>query len=482
MIFHSLDFLAFFAVVVAIYWRLPHRKQNLLLLAASYVFYGWVHPWFVLLMLTSTTVDYWAAQRMEDDPARRRAYLYASLGVNLGMLGVFKYFNFFVENVQDVLAALGLTVSAPTLRLVLPAGISFYTFQALSYTVDVYRGEMKARRNAVDFALFVAFFPHLVAGPIMRASNLLVQVERERTWDGCRARDAVLLIVWGFLKKLVVADNVGLIANRVFAHRDPSFEMLWAGVFAFGLQIYADFSAYSDIARGTARWFGFDLVLNFNHPYIARSPADFWRRWHISLSTWFRDYVYIPLGGNRNGPVQRQVNLLATFLISGLWHGASWNFVLWGLYHGTLVVVTRAIGAAWRLPERWPGPLAILQIALTVTAVFVGWLFFRETNPDFLRRWLVLSPAESTFIERQIGVYLFVLAATWGVPLFLDDLWALARERGFRPVRLAEAWWTELGPASAARAGLQAVAAGVMVTLILVFRSRVSLDFIYFQF
>jgi len=228
MIFHSFDFLVFFAVVVTIYWQLPHRGQNLFLLAASYVFYGWVHPWFVILMLASTTVDYWAGQRMEDDPSRKKLYLYASLLVNFGMLGVFKYYDFFIENVRQVLAGIGLTVSPPILELVLPAGISFYTFQALSYTVEVYWGHMRARRNAVDFALFVAFFPHLVAGPIMRAMNLLVQVEQPRTWSTDRARDAVPLIVWGFFKKLVVADNVGLIANRVFTHEDPSFEMLWA--------------------------------------------------------------------------------------------------------------------------------------------------------------------------------------------------------------------------------------------------------------
>jgi len=482
MIFHSLDFLVFFVVVVSLYWRLPHRGQNILLLAASYVFYGWVHPWFVILMLASTTVDYWAGQRMEDDPARKKAYLYASLAVNLGMLGVFKYYNFFIENVRELLAGVGLTVSPPLLELVLPAGISFYTFQALSYTVEVYWGHMRARRNAVDFALFVAFFPHLVAGPIMRATNLLVQVERPRVWNVDRARDAVMLVVWGFFKKLVVADNVGIIANRVFSHEDPSFEMLWAGVFAFGLQIYADFSAYSDIARGTARWFGFELILNFNHPYISHSPTDFWRRWHISLSSWFRDFVYIPLGGNRAGALQREANLMATFLISGLWHGASWNYVLWGLYHGTLVVVTRSIGKLLKLPEKWSGPLAIVQILLTVSAAFVGWLFFRETNPDFLRRWLVLSPAESTVLERQVGVYLFVLAGTWGVPLFVDDIWALGRERGWRLVHRAESYWEGLGPTSFSRALLQAAAAGVMVTLILVLRSRVSLDFIYFQF
>ena len=291
------------------------------------------------------------------------------------------------------------------------------------------------------------------------------------------------LIVWGFFKKLVVADNVGLIANRVFTHEDPSFEMLWAGVFAFGLQIYADFSAYSDIARGTARWFGFELVLNFNHPYIAHSPTDFWRRWHISLSTWFRDFVYIPLGGNRVGPLQRESNLLATFLISGLWHGASWNYVLWGLYHGTLVVVTRTVGTLLKLPERWPGPLALVQIALTVTAAFVGWLFFRETNPDFLRRWLLLSPAESTVTG----------AAGRRVPVRPGGHLGAAAVRGRSAgrsggngdgasVEYAEARWEALGPASIGRALVQAGAAGAMVTLILVLRSRVSLDFIYFQF
>jgi D-alanyl-lipoteichoic acid acyltransferase DltB (MBOAT superfamily) len=481
MIFHSLEFLAFVVLLVLIYWRLSHRAQNVLLLAASYVFYGWVHPWWVVVMLASTTVDYWAGRRMEDDPARRRLYLAGSLVVNLGMLGFFKYFNFFIDNVRVVAEALGLTVSWPLLEVLLPAGISFYTFQALSYTIDVYRGEMRARRNPVDFALFVAFFPHLVAGPIMRAKNLLVQVEQVRVWDWRLSRQALVLICWGYFKKLVVADNLGVIANRVFAHQDPSFEMLWAGVFAFGLQIYADFSAYSDIARGTARWFGFSLVVNFNHPYIAHSPSDFWHRWHISLSTWFRDYVYIPLGGSRVPAFQREMNLLATFLISGFWHGASWNFVMWGLYHGMLVSATRTMGAALRLPEKWPGPLALVQVGLTVTAMFAGWLLFRETNPEFLRRWFLLAPWQSTPMEREIGVYLLVLAATWGVPLFLDDLWALAREREWRAARLAEARWHHLGDGWG-QASLQALAAGTVVALVLALRSRAPLDFIYFQF
>ena len=475
MTFHSLAFVIFFPVVLAAYWCLRHRAQNVLLLAGSYLFYGWVHPWFVAIMLTSTTVDYWAGQRIEDDPAHKKRYLMASVIVNLGMLGFFKYFNFFIDNVRMALGSLGLSVAPPVLEIILPAGISFYTFQALSYTIDIYRGETRARRNAVDFALFVAFFPHLVAGPIMRAHNLLRQVEHPRQFSVAAAQSGSVLIAWGFFKKLVVADNVAGIAARVFGHQDPSFELLWAGVFAFGIQIYADFSAYSDIARGVARWFGFELIVNFNHPYLAHSPTDFWRRWHISLSTWFRDYVYIPLGGGRAPSPQREANVLATFLLSGLWHGASWNFVLWGLYHGLLVVITRAVGSVLRLPEKWPGPLALVQIALTSLLMMGGWLFFRETNPAFLFRFLQLSPFDTTPQERAIAFYLFVTAFTWALPLVVDDLFALWRER--TPYWKPAVSWRP-GPRLAA----DMVAVGGLFTLILVLRSRVSFDFIYFQF
>ena len=475
MTFHSLPFLIFLPTVLGLYWLLPHRAQNVLLLVASYVFYGFVHPWFVAIMLVSTTVDYWAGRKMEDDPARKKRYLAASLIVNLGMLGFFKYFNFFIDNVRTVLAGIGLNAAPPTLEILLPAGISFYTFQALSYTLDIYRGEMRARRNPIDFALFVAFFPHLVAGPIMRAQNLLKQVERPRTFSLDDARSGVLLVAWGYVKKLVVADHVALIAGRIFGHQDPSFELVWTGVFAFGVQIYADFSAYSDIARGIARWFGFELIVNFNHPYIAHSPADFWRRWHISLSTWFRDYVYIPLGGNRVPLPQREANVIATFVLSGFWHGASWNFVLWGLYHGLLLVITRTMGGVLRLPERWPGPLALAQIALTLPLMMGGWLFFRETNPQFLFRFLTLSPFESTPREREIALYLFVSALTWSLPLIVDDGLALWRERTpyWRPLRT----WRPVP-----RMAVEALTVGGLFTMILALRSHLALDFIYFQF
>ena len=341
MIFHSLDFVVFFFVTVTLYWRLSHRWQNRLLLAASYVFYGWVTPWFLILLVTSTSIDYWAALRMEADPAHKKRYLAFSIASNMGMLAYFKYANFFIDNVGAILTTLGLPTSAHVLNVVLPVGISFFTFQALSYTIDVYRGQLRARRSLVDVATFVAFFPQLVAGPIERAAHLLPQVEGERRFSPDRARSGLLLMAWGFFKKLVIADNVGLVADKVFALEAPAFEMLWAGVFAFAIQIYADFSAYSDIARGTARWFGFELMVNFDHPYLARGPQDFWRRWHISLSTWFRDYVYIPLGGSRHGFARELAAILATFVLSGFWHGASWNYVLWGFYHGLLLVASR---------------------------------------------------------------------------------------------------------------------------------------------
>ncbi len=478
MIFHSLDFLVFFVVVSAVYWRLPHRGQNVLLFVASYVFYGYVHPWFLILIATSTTIDYCAARGMEAWPHRRKAFLWLSIVSNFGMLGFFKYFNFFVENVHGALAAFGVTGPQPALRLLLPVGISFYTFQAMSYTIDVYRGELRARRSLLDVAVFVSFFPHLVAGPIQRASFLLPQVEERRRFDVEQARTGFLKICWGFFKKLVIADNVGVIANKVFALSDPSFPLLWAGVFAFAIQIYADFSAYTDIARGTSRWLGFELTENFDHPYMARSPSDFWRRWNISLSTWFRDYVYVPLGGSREGSVKWARNVLATFLLSGLWHGASWNYVLWGLYHGLLLVATRA--RTLLRPASQPGggrlaaPAAAVVEILQVVGMFgvtcVGWLIFRETELQALWRDLTLSPFAASALDRQSALYLFALTLLYSLPLWIHSLWSElpSAKEGREP-----AW---------SRLALQGVACGLALAAILVLRSSTSLDFIYFQF
>ena len=484
MIFHSLDFALFFLIFTAIYWWLPHRLQNIFLFAGSYFFYGYVHPWFLILIATSTFIDYCAARGMESRPEHRRKFLWMSIVTNFGMLGFFKYFNFFVDNVAAALAAMGLPWDQPTLRILLPVGISFYTFQAMSYTIDVYKGELHARRNLLDLATFVSFFPHLVAGPIQRASFLLPQVETPRRFSIEKARSGFGLICWGFFKKLVIADNVGVIANKVFALGDPTFPLLWSGVFAFAIQIYADFSAYTDIARGTSRWLGFELTENFDHPYLARTPADFWRRWNISLSSWFRDYVYIPLGGSKAGEAKWARNVLVTFLLSGLWHGASWNYVLWGAYHGFLLVLTRARRilkpAAPVASERHPlasGLVTIARIAGMFALTLIGWLLFRETELSAIGRALTLSPFAAPADDRSTGLYLFLLTLLYSLPLWAQSIWVEWHrdESGVRqPTAVVPAGWP--------RAAVQAVACGLAFAAILLLRSRASLDFIYFQF
>jgi alginate O-acetyltransferase complex protein AlgI len=418
---------------------------------------------------------------MERWPARRRTMLGASLAVNLGLLGFFKYFNFFAANVHAALAPLGLDLPLPALVVVLPVGISFYTFQELSYTIGVYRGTVRARRDFIDFAAFVCFYPQLVAGPIERAAHLLPQMETPRRFSWPVARDAFFLICWGYVKKLVIADNVGVIANKVFALQSPGFTVLWAGVFAFAIQIYADFSAYTDIARGVARWLGFELIVNFNHPYLATGPVDFWRRWHISLSTWFRDYVYIPLGGSRRGPWRTQANIFITFVVSGLWHGASWNYALWGAYHGLLVMLSRALTGRRPRSERAPraeawAALEPLRILGTFALVCVGWLMFRETDTHMLWRDLRLSPWQTTGADRDVGHYLLLLAALYSVPLWLQSIWVVYIAPGRRsaapgPGRVVP--WVAVG---------QAALAGLGLAAILVLRSQQSLDFIYFRF
>ena len=473
MIFHSLDFIAFFVAFTAAYWTLPQRWQNGLLLVGSYFFYGYIHPWFLILIAASTVIDYGAARGMEAWPRHRKTFMALSVISNFGMLGFFKYFNFFVENVAGVLRAAGLDVSEPTLRVLLPVGISFYTFQAMSYTIDVYKGELRARRSLLDLAVFISFFPHLVAGPIQRASYLLPQVEGRRRFVPEKARTGFVLICWGFFKKLVIADNVGVIANKVFALADPTFYILWAGVFAFAIQIYADFSAYTDIARGTSRWLGFELTQNFEHPYLARNPADFWRRWNISLSSWFRDYVYIPLGGSRSGRALWIRNVMITFLLSGFWHGANWNYVLWGFYHGVLLVLTG--GGAARSSARAPWWRTVPQIPFMFALTLIGWLLFRETELSAIVRDLRLSPFGVSDLDRQTGLYLFLLAFLYSIPLWVQSLWVeLSRRESVGTTEPALPRWPSLA--------LQGLACGLAFAAILVLRSRTSLDFIYFQF
>ncbi len=394
MLFNSIDFAYFLPLVFGLYWLLAKRGlklQNLFLVICSYVFYGWWDPRFLSLILISTLVDFWVGRSMEGqvDARKRKRLLYVSIFVNLGFLGVFKYFNFFLDNFVSAFSFFGYALDMPSLKIILPVGISFYTFQTLSYTIDIYRGNLKATRDFISFAAFVSFFPQLVAGPIERASNLLPQFYKERSFDYAKAVDGLRQILWGFFKKVVIADNCAEYANVIFNNsQDYSGSTLFIGAVFFAFQIYGDFSGYSDIAIGTSRLFGFNLRRNFAFPYFSRDIAEFWRRWHISLSTWFRDYLYIPLGGSRGTRWNQVRNTFIVFTVSGFWHGANWTFVIWGalnaLYFLPLLLrgknrVNMENVASGRVFPTFRELGAILStFALTVLA----WIFFRAENVE----------------------------------------------------------------------------------------------------
>jgi alginate O-acetyltransferase complex protein AlgI len=380
MLFHTPTFLVFLvAVLLATAALRGTTARKILLLLASVVFYGWANPFYLVPLAATIAVDYAAGLALDRlaDPRRRRGMLFASLGVNLGLLAWFKYANFLMENGRALASALDLPAPPTFLQVVLPVGISFYTFHSMSYTIDVYRRETPVCRSLLDFALFITFFPVLVAGPILRAASFLPQLRERIRLD--LAPESLLLFLRGLAKKVVIADNVAPFADAVF--RDPArwpSVMIWLGTAAFAVQIYCDFSGYSDMARALARLFGLEIPLNFDRPYFAVNPSDFWRRWHISLSTWLRDYLYVPLGGNRHGRLSTCRNLLLTMLLGGLWHGASWNFVLWGALHGGLLAAHRV----WRLGR--PAAPSRLKTVLSWAAmqylVLLTWIAFRVTD------------------------------------------------------------------------------------------------------
>jgi alginate O-acetyltransferase complex protein AlgI len=392
MVFNSLQFILFFVAVYALYRVLPHRAQNWMLLAASYYFYAAWDWRFLSLLLASTAVDYNVALAIARAPdgLRRRLLLAISIVFNLTLLGFFKYFNFFADNLVFVFDALGWHLSFVTIHVLLPIGISFYTFMTMSYVIDVYRRQFEPTRDLLDFALFVAFFPQLVAGPILRAARLLPQIAAPRRITREQLRDGLWLILWGYFQKVYVADNLAGLANAVF---DPDARVsgvtVLLGVYAFAFQIYGDFAGYSNIARGTSKIMGIELIENFRFPYFVRTPQDFWRHWHISLSTWLRDYLYIPLGGSRGTALATYRNLFVTMLLGGLWHGAAWTFVLWGGYQGLMLVVYRQ-GERLRPFRRWvtsPGPLARATSWLVMFHVTCyGWLIFRARSADQIGR------------------------------------------------------------------------------------------------
>ncbi|MCB9100548.1 MAG: MBOAT family protein [Anaerolineales bacterium] len=408
MLFNSLEFFIFFPIVMGFYLVCPDRYRWALLLAASYYFYAAWKMEYVLLLGLATLIAYMAALQMArtEHPVARLALLLVSIISNLAILLTFKYFNFFSDSLRAILAQANILYDSPLFDVLLPVGISFYTFQIISYTIDVYRGQIEPEQHLGYFALFVAFFPQLVAGPIERAAHMLPQFRQRFEFDMLRLNGGLQLVLWGLFKKVVIADRLGVYVDAVY--NQPTTYTGWPilmATFFFAFQIYCDFSGYTDIALGLARMMGFDLMQNFKQPYFATSPVDFWRRWHISLSTWFRDYLYIPLGGNRVAVNRWYANLFIVFLISGLWHGANWTFVIWGGLHGLYVIVevaTEQIRVAWsrRLGlDRWPGLLVASSRLSTFGLIGLTWLFFRANSVGdalvlLVRTTLLSNPVE----------------------------------------------------------------------------------------
>jgi len=468
MLFTQIEFFVFFAVVLATLAIVKnHRIRKRLLLLASYYFYAYWDWRFLSLILVSTMVDYFVALGLARTTSLqgRKVLLITSLVCNLGILGFFKYFNFFVESLQGILDAFGL--HAGTLHIVLPIGISFYTFQTLSYTIDVYRRRLEPCRNVFDFALFVAFFPQLVAGPIVRASEFLPQLEANPRVGGYDVFLGFRQFTIGLFKKVFIADHIALYVDYVFANAG-AFDAVstWLAVLAYGLQIYCDFSGYSDMAIGAARVMGYHLPTNFRLPYLATSVTDFWHRWHISLSTWLRDYLYIPLGGNRKGRRRTYVNLFVTMVLGGLWHGAAWTFVVWGAIHGLMLMAEK-----WLRPRLAPlgesGPaMRVSKIVgwfLTMLVVFNAWVFFRAASFEqafrMLRQMYAFGGGVAWFEPFTISILVLVSVISVLFAARVVSLQRLAYDRLATPVVLFSMWW-----------------------LVLVFPVEGFQPFVYFQF
>jgi len=486
MLFNSSDYVLFLPLVLLVYVllrRVGLRAQNAWLLVASYVFYGWWDWRFLGLLFGTTLNDYLVGLGLErtDQPARRRALILLSLGVNFGVLGFFKYYNFFVSSLIDAFAGIGVQLQAPTLKVILPVGISFYTFQALTYTISVYRREMRATRDPIGFFAYVAFFPQLVAGPIERARHLLPQFFTPRVMEPEAFASGLRQMLWGFFCKLVVADNCATVVNSIFNHKGAlPGSLLLLGSVLFAFQIYADFSGYSHIALGTARLFGFELMQNFATPYFSQNHPEFWRRWHISLSSWFRDYVYIPLGGNRTSKPRQAFNLLITFTLSGLWHGANWTFIVWGVLNGLYVIPRVFIGEPLARPASSRNlfvrvPTIALRILVTFALTVVAWIFFRA--PTISGAWTVLRQITSPSVFtsptaelRSMGLLTTVAYAGLAIAFLLAMEW-WQRDKKYA---------LELGE----RAALVTWPACALVFVITLFfrYTGASLDFIYFQF
>ncbi len=475
MTFVSYAFVAFFFIVLGLNGVLRGRSRTWMLIAASYTFYGWWDWRFLGLIILSTVIDFICGRALDKErfPEKthkeRKRILTVSVSMNLLMLGFFKYFGFFVDSAKSALGEFPLPLGLDTLEIVLPVGISFYTFQTMSYTIDVFRGHMRSARRLDDFMLFVAFFPQLVAGPIERARHLLPQIENPRKATPAEASSGLELIALGFFYKMVVADNMAPYVNTIFHDPDPGGAAIWSAAFIFFFQIYGDFAGYSLIARGTARVLGYDIVPNFRMPWLSQSPSEFWLRWHISLSSWLRDYLYIPLGGNRGGQLKLYRNLALTMLLGGLWHGAAWTYVIWGAFQGTILVIYRLIKDVLdKLRPARSHPIA--KRAFLGVFFFmlncVGWIIFRSEDGEQLRHFLhtsvtSLRPGEVSW-SSTARLLLFAL------PMMLIDT-SRAVTKDLEP-------WTRL-PAPARAAFVLA-----MVYAVFLLGTPYSVEFLYFQF
>lgn len=425
MLFNSIEFLFFLPVVFLLHWLLfkSRESRNIFLIIASYIFYGWWNPVFLLLIFI-TSVSSYASGLLVGLSSRkciRQIALWGNVVLNLGILCTYKYFNFFSASFSAMMKSIGWEVDSITLDLILPVGISFYTFQALSYVIDVKRNQISATRDFFAFMAFISFFPQLVAGPIERATNLLPQFLRNRNFDYAKGVEGMRLILWGLFKKMVIADNCAPMADKIFdGYLDAGCLNLWIGAFLFTIQIYCDFSGYSDIARGVARLFGVELMHNFRLPYFSSDIKEFWSKWHISLTSWFRDYVYIPLGGNRKGKWKRIRNTVIVFLTSGLWHGANFTFIAWGGYHALLYLPTMLRNKKPKAEKRkTPILKSVLTMGITFLLVMIGWILFRARHLseafDYIRLMFTapVSPVGELIGKRAVIWCFVLLIAEW---------------------------------------------------------------------
>lgn len=475
MLFNSIDFALFLPIVFILYWFVFQKSlklQNLFILICSYVFYAWWDYRFLTLILFSTVVDFIIAQKLKKHQqiSYRKWLLSISLIVNLGLLGFFKYYNFFIDSWVDAWQVLGLEMQVNTLRIILPVGISFYTFQTLSYTIDVYRKKIEPTKDLIQFAAYVSFFPQLVAGPIERAKHLLPQFKRVKKFDYQFATSGFYLIIWGLFKKVVIADNCAFFVNQIFDNVEAySSSELFLGAVLFGFQIYGDFSGYSDIAIGVARLFGFSLMINFSFPYFSRDIAEFWRRWHISLSTWFRDYLYIPLGGSKGSSWMRLRNVTIVFLVSGFWHGANWTFIIWGGIHALLflpLMLTKI--NRLHVKETQLSFLQVPKVLLTFILVTLAWVYFRAdsvsvANSIITNIFSFMDLSISIFYATSKALLFSVIICTSILVLLFFEFFAVQKNQ--KEVRLS-------------------FYSAIFIVLLIIFMGvfKNPSDFIYFQF